>query len=63
MTTKNINIRGYWFTSQPRLNCILLATRKESIRETAKAIMWAVIISGLRNLSNVAGAVESSAGS
>jgi len=45
--------------SQLRLSCILLANRKESIKDTLKAIIWASIIKSLRNLSNAVGGAES----
>jgi hypothetical protein len=37
MIIKKNSKEGYWSISQSRLNCILFATKKESIKEAAKA--------------------------
>jgi hypothetical protein len=60
MVVKNNSRRGYWSTSQLRWNCRFLASRKESIKDTANTAMWEIKIRGLRNLSSPAGGVEGS---
>ena len=58
---KNSSKIGYCPTNQRRLNCILEASRNDSSSDTAKAIVWAKIISGLRNVSSLFGGVGSAA--
>jgi hypothetical protein len=51
---------GYCSTSQLRRNCILLATRNESIKDAAKARACARTISGLRYTRSIGGGADES---